>query len=158
MLSTRTIMLMTLLAIGLGSLLACRTFAGGGTVTVPAGANVWARIVQKLELNADQQAQIRGQFMEEKDHLHAVLERLHTARLSLRDAIHATDASESSVRTAAAQVAAAEADLAVERLKFYRGINPVLNPAQREKLATMEQHLDELVDSAVARLGDAPVH
>ena len=158
MLRNRTIILMTVLAVGLGALLAGRTFAGGGTGTAPAGGKIWARIAQQLELSAEQQAQIKGQFLAEKDRLHGVLEQLHTARLSLRDAIHAPEASESSVRTAAAQVAAAEADLAVERLKLFRGINPILNPAQREKLSAMEQHLDEFVDTAIARLGDAPVH
>lgn len=147
---------MTLLAVALGALLAGRTFAGGRTATAPAGGKIWARLTQKLELTDSQQTQIKARFQAEQDRLHSVLEQLHAARLNLRAAIHAPDASESSVRAAAARVADAEADLAVERLTLYRGINPILNPAQREKLAGLEQHLDEFVDTAIARLGPAP--
>ena len=156
MLRTRTIVLMTLLALGLGVLLAGQTFAGGGTA--PAGEKIWARLARQLELSTEQRAQIKDRFLAEKDRLHGVLARVHNARLDLRKAIHAPEASESTVRTAAAQVAAAEADLAVERLKLYHDINPLLNPAQRQKLAAMEQHVDAFVDTAIARLGDAPGH
>ena len=156
MLRNRTIVLMTLLAMGLGVLLAGQTFAGCGTA--PAGEKIWARLARQLELSTEQQAQIKDRFLAEKDRLHSVLERVHNARLDLREAIHAPEASESTVRTAAAQVAAAEADLAVDRLKLYRDINPLLNPVQRQKLAALEQHVDEFVDTALGRLGDGPAN
>ena len=90
---------------------------------------------------------------EEKDVLKPIVDRLHDARKNLRTAIHAGDASESSVRAASAKVAGAEADLAVERMKLYGKIAPVLTDEQRQKIAEFEQQADEFADKVIARIG-----
>jgi Spy/CpxP family protein refolding chaperone len=46
------------------------------------------------------------------------------------------------------------ADLAVERMKLYSKIKPVLTDAQRAKISELEQNFDGTADSLMARIGD----
>ncbi len=70
----------------------------------------------------------------------------------MRQAIHPSDATEDSVRTAAAKVGAVEADLAVERLKLHGQLSPILTPEQREKMATIEAHISDFATDAMSRM------
>ena len=115
------------------------------------GQGLVQRIATQLDLTEDQQAQIKDIFAAEKTGLQALAERLRDTRTGLRDAIHAPGATENTVRAAAAKVAAVEADLAVERLKLYGQISPLLTDGQREKLVGLEQHLDQVIDTFIAR-------
>jgi len=87
-----------------------------------------------------------------------LLAALHDARANLRNAIRASDANETSVRAASAKVAAAEADLAVERMKLYGKIAPILTDAQRQQLADMQDHADEFLNRALGRPGAGTGH
>jgi len=107
-----------------------------------------------LNLNADQKAQIKAVLSGEKDILMPLLGQLHDARKDLRAAIHAGDANETNVRAAAAKVAAVEGDLAVERMKIYGKIAPILTDEQRRQIADFEQRADNFVDSAIGRIGE----
>jgi protein CpxP len=110
------------------------------------------RVAEKLNLSDEQRTQIKSELKDEKDTLKSLFTRLHEARKGLREALHASDATEASVRTASAKVADVEADLAVERLKLHGKISPILTAEQREKVNEIQARLDDLVDQVVNRL------
>ena len=138
-----------------GGFIANKTFAAGSTESAPFRGKIFQRLAEKLNLTADQKSQIKTILAGEKDTLKPLLAALHDARKNLRTAIRASDASEASVRATSAKVAGAEADLAVERLKLYGKISPILTDEQREKISAFEQRADEFVDAAIDRIGDA---
>ena len=148
--------------------LAAAVIAGGLTVNKTLAADQQApgsirekirqRIAEKLGLTEDQKSQIKAIYAGEKDALKPLLTQLHEARVGLRAAIRASDANEAAVRAASAKVAAAEADLAVERMKLSGKINPILNDEQRQKIGEMEQRVDDFMDQAIAHLGEAAAH
>lgn len=113
-----------------------------------------ARAQEKLGLTDDQVAQIRTQLQGERPVLKDLLTRLHDARMGLRTAIRASDANEASVRASSAKVAAVESDLAVERLKLFGKISPILTADQRAKLSEIEGRVDQWVDNLISRLDE----
>jgi Spy/CpxP family protein refolding chaperone len=117
-------------------------------------AELIERAKEKLGLTEEQVTQIRGILQTDKENLKDLLTRLHEARGGLRSAIQATDASESSVRTASAKVAAVEADLAVERFKLRGKLLPVFTTEQREKLREFHARIDMFIERAIERFGE----
>jgi len=137
-------------------LIATKAFAadtGIGSATIPAHGKILERIANQLKLTADQRTQIKSVISGEKDTLAPLLTSVHDARKDLRSAIRASDANEANVRAASAKVASAEADLAVERMKLYGKIAPILTDDQRAQLAGLQQRADEFVDNVIARIG-----
>ncbi len=135
----------------------------GGWLTTPAlaadtPASVHGRflqqLAQRLNLTDEQKAQIKTILRTEKDTLKPLLGQLHAARANLRAAIQAGDANETTVRAASAKVAAVEADLAVERMKIYGKIAPVLTNEQRQQISDFRQRTDDFTDQANAHTGD----
>lgn len=124
----------------------------------PAHGRFLQRIAQRLNLTEDQKTQIKIILWSEKDTLKPLLGQLRSTRENLRAAIQASDANETTVRAAAARVAAVEADLAVERMKIFAKIAPILTDEQRQQLSEFEQRAGDFADRAVARarnrLGD----
>jgi Spy/CpxP family protein refolding chaperone len=112
------------------------------------------RVKQKLDLTDEQAAQIKAVLKADKDNLTTQLTRLHDARMALRSAIQAPDATEASVRAASAKVAAVEADLAVERLRLHGKISPILTDEQREKLSQLQTRADDFVDRLIDRVNE----
>jgi len=140
-----------------GGFIATRAYAADTNAAPPAlRARIFQRIAQKLGLTADQKAQIKTILLGEKDVLQPLIASLHDARVNLRTAIRASDANEASVRAASAKVAVVESDLAVERLKLFGKIAPVLTPEQLQQAADLQARADESVDYAIARLGSRP--
>jgi protein CpxP len=115
---------------------------------------ILARIADRLELTADQKSQIRAVLKAEKDTLASLITQLHDARKSLRETILSKNATEDSIRTASAKVAAVEADMAVERVKLRKQISPILTEEQRAKAAEMAARLDDFVTDAIGRIGE----
>jgi len=140
-------------AIAVGGFTGTKLFAVENSTPAPLRGKIMQRVAEKLNLTEAQRSQIREIFASEKDRLQPVLTRLHDARKNLRDAIHATSADENAVRAASAKVADAEADLAVERMKVYGKIAPVLTDEQRQKISEFEQRADEFAEHAIARVG-----
>jgi Spy/CpxP family protein refolding chaperone len=122
--------------------------------TMPRRGQMFKRIAEKLDLTADQKAQIKTIMRGEKDTLKNLLGRLHDARKNLREAIQSSGANESSVRAASAKAAGVEADLAVERMKLYGKITPVLTGEQRQKISEFTQRADDFADSFIAHAGE----
>ena len=112
------------------------------------------RLAEKLNLTDDQKAQIKAVLGGEKDTLKSLVTQLRQARVGLRETIRAADANETSVRAAAAKAAAAEGNLAVERMKIYGKIAPILTDEQRRQISNFTQRADEFTDNAVARVGE----
>lgn len=106
---------------------------------------------QRLGLTSEQKASIKEILKAERGNLERLLTQMHEARAGLRNAIHASGATEASVRQASAKVAAVEADLAVERLSLYGKISPLLTTEQRDKLAQLQAKLDERWEDAMDR-------
>jgi Spy/CpxP family protein refolding chaperone len=115
--------------------------------------HIMARIARRLQLTSDQRTQIKAILVAEKEPLVSDFSRWHESRVQLRAAIQSSGASEASVRTASANVAAVEADLAVERLKLHNQISPLLTAEQKEKLGEMEDNADTFVDGVIDRIG-----
>ena len=138
-------------AVVAGGLIAPQTYAADNSVAPPARGQFLQRIAQRLDLTDDQKSQIKTILAGEKDNLQPLLAALHNARKNLRAAIRADDADEASVRAESAKVASAEADMAVERMKLYGKIAPILTDEQRRKIAGFEQRLDRKVGGAVGR-------
>jgi Spy/CpxP family protein refolding chaperone len=136
----------------------------GGLLALPSQAAEGARLArrapgpllerakEKLGLTDSQATQIKAVLKAKRETLTGLISKLHGARVGLRGAIQAADATEASVRVAAAKVAAVEADLAVEPLKLYGKISPILTAEQREKVSEIQARLDDLVDQVVNRL------
>ncbi len=139
-------------AILAGGFAAVKAYAAEDSVA-PARGKILQRIAEKLNLTNGQKSQIKTIFTGEKDTLQPLVAAVHQARVGLRTAIRAGDATEASVRAASGKVANAEADLAVERMKIYAKIAPVLTDAQRKELADMQASADEFADNLIARIG-----
>jgi len=122
--------------------------------TRPGRGQILQRIAKKLNLTDDQKSQIKAVWGGEKDTLKSLFGQLHDARKNMRAAIHANGAKEADVRAAAAKTASVEADLAVERMKLYGKIAPILTDEQRRKIADLEQRFDNVVGGAIARLDE----
>jgi Spy/CpxP family protein refolding chaperone len=118
-------------------------------------ARVRSRAAEKLNLSKGQRAQIRTILKADKEALTGLFHRLHDARTGLRETIQASGTTEDSVRAAAARVAAVEADLAVERLKLYGKISPVLTADQRRQLNEWRGRADDAVDKLINRFGES---
>lgn len=143
-------------ALAAGGFIATQTFAAENAAAPAGHGRFLQRIADKLNLTSGQRSQIKAVLAADKDNLAPLLAALHQARVNLRSAIRADGATEASVRAASAKVAAAEADMAVERMKLYAKIVPILTDAQREQLGAMEQRMDEFVDNLITRLGSGP--
>ena len=124
--------------------------AGGGRLR---SGPIAQRVAAHLNLSDSQKSQIKAELKSEKDTHARLFTQLHETRKGLREAVRAQDATEATVRAAAAKVAAVESDLAVERLKLHGKINPILTDEQRAKAAEMEKRVDEFVDGVIARIG-----
>jgi Spy/CpxP family protein refolding chaperone len=109
------------------------------------------RAREKLGLTDEQLAQIKDVLKAEKTNIISLLTRVRDTRAGLRDAIRSAGANETSVRAASAKVAAVEADAAVERMKIFHQVNPILTDEQRTKLAAMESKLEDFIDQAISR-------
>ena len=126
----------------------------GADTATPAHGGYFHRLAQRLNLTDDQKAQIKTVLQSERGTLRPLLGQLRAARTNLRAAIRAADANESTVRAASAQVAVVEANLAVERMKIFAKIAPILTDEQRQQLSELEPRADNFADRAIARAGD----
>jgi Spy/CpxP family protein refolding chaperone len=133
-------------------------FKGRASERPVAGRSMRGQFLQKakekLGLSDDQFSQIKSALLAEKDNLKSLISKLHDARIGLREAIQASDATEASVRAASAKVASAEADLAVERLKLFGKISPILTDEQLDKVKEFQTQVDDYVDGAISHIGE----
>lgn len=112
------------------------------------------RAKEKLGVTDEQATQIKAVLKGDKENITSLISRLHDARTGLRQAVQSSDATEASVRAASAKVATVESDLAVERLKLYGKISPILTADQREKLNAMQNQRGDFVNRIINRGGE----
>ena len=156
---TKTILgLATAAAILVGGLITTRTLAADDSALAahPQRGQFLKRMAEKLKLTSDQKSQIKTIVSGEKDTLKTLIGQLHEARKNLRSAIQAADANEASVRAVSDKVAAVESDLAVERMKLFGKIAPILTDEQRRQISDFTQRADDAVDMAIANIGTNP--
>jgi Spy/CpxP family protein refolding chaperone len=135
-----------------GGLFVFTSRAAQSTANDSLGGRWRERMKQKLNLTDGQLSQIKSQLKAEKDNITSILNRLHDARTELRAAIQKPDATEATVREAAAKVSVVESDLAVERLKLYGKISPILTADQKAELEQIEAGIDQIVDRVINRI------
>ena len=109
----------------------------------------WANAQAKLGLTDAQVTQIKAALRAEKTALTELSLKLHDAKIVLRQTINKAGATEAEVRAAAAQVGAAEGDLAVLKAKLHASISPLLTPEQLAKIQAWQEKVDDFVDGAI---------
>lgn len=95
------------------------------------------KIKKALNLTDDQAAKIKTAFAAQKGPMKAQALKIREARTSLRHAIQ-SGAPETTIRSAAAAVGAAEGDLALVRATLFAQIKPILTPEQLEKFQALQ--------------------
>ena len=131
-------------------------FAADHSAPAPVRSRMLQRLAEKLDLTDGPKSKIQAILIADRGTLATLLGQWHAARKNLRAAIHAADANETTVRAASARVAVSEADLAVERMKLYGKIAPVLTDAQRRQIADFEQRADGVMENIIGRIGGQP--
>lgn len=109
----------------------------------------WANAKAKLGLTDDQVTQIKTVLRSEKDSLIALAKKQREARVLLREVIKKDGATEADLRAAAANLGAAEGDMAVLKAKLYVRIRPILTQEQLDKIAAWQDKVDSFVDGAI---------
>jgi len=128
--------------------------AEGDAPHAPMLARVLERVKEKLDLTDDQIAKIKAELKAEKDMLKNEVSKLHAAKIAVRTAIQASDATESSVRAASAKAAAEEVDLALELFKLHGKISPILTAEQRDKVKEFQGRIDGFIEGIINRVGE----
>jgi len=138
-------------AVTVGGLYTVHARPAGPAAPGPFAGKLRERLKEKLALTDEQVSQIKEQVKSEKDALKSLMTRLHEARTALRAEIQNADATETSIREAAAKLAVVQADLAVERHKLHGKISPILTDEQREKLNRFHDGMDRFRERAIDR-------
>ena len=92
----------------------------------------------QLDLSDAQKQQIRDITKRHRDQTQPIVQRLMTAMEAQRAAIEAVPVNEPAVRSAAQDVAAAQADMAVEQARLHSDIFGVLTVEQQTKAKQLE--------------------
>lgn len=88
------------------------------------------RMVEHLDLRADQEQELRELFTERHETRTAEMTEMRAARDEVRRLVQAETMDEAAIREASARVAALEADLAVERARFHQEVRKILDDEQ----------------------------
>ena len=111
----------------------------------------------RLELTEAQRAQVRSLVEAQQAATGPVLDRARTAREALQAAITADTVDEGAIRARSAELASAEADLAVARARLHADITKILTPEQRteleQNLARRTERMQEMRERREQRLG-----
>lgn len=101
--------------------------------------------IERLNLTAEQRAEIRVVFQSHQADLTALVEREVASRAVLFQSIHQPDVNEPAIRLAARAVAAVDADFAVERAEIASDISPILTESQKAEVAAFTERMRGLV-------------
>jgi len=99
----------------------------------------------QLDLDEGQKQALHEKMRANHEEMAAAMDQMHAARQALAQAIHAPELDETAIRSAAADTAAVEGDLAVARARMLQQVRALLTTQQQEKLeAIMAEHLAEM--------------
>jgi Spy/CpxP family protein refolding chaperone len=107
----------------------------------------------RLDLTEAQRAQVRSLTDTHRAATEPVLERARTARQALHAAVTASTVDEGAIRARSAELASAEADLAVARARLHADITKILTPEQRAELEANRSRMAERMQSMRERRG-----
>jgi Spy/CpxP family protein refolding chaperone len=135
-------------ALGVGGLFVWNANAQFDGVRRGPGA-LLQRVKAKLGITDAQAVQIRSILKENRETLAKLSHAIHDSHSKLRDTIQNDASTEADVRAASAQLAKAQADMAVERHKLFGKIKPILTAEQLSKMVEMQDRIDSFVDGAI---------
>jgi Spy/CpxP family protein refolding chaperone len=92
----------------------------------------------QLDLSDAQKQQVRDITMRHRDQTQPLMQRLGQAMAAQRIAIETVPVNEAAVRTASQDVAAAQADMAVEQARLHSDVFAVLTVEQQTKAKSLE--------------------
>jgi Spy/CpxP family protein refolding chaperone len=114
--------------------------------------HVFARIARALDLSDDQKNQIRAVVKAHAPEIETQLQAGSAARKALADAVDLRPIDEGAIRARAADLGRVHGDGAVLLAKIRTEIDPILNDAQRAKVAAFHQRLGRRGDRMVRAL------
>jgi Spy/CpxP family protein refolding chaperone len=128
-----------------------RWFQGGGPLG-PIGPmdRLGGPMLRGLDLTDAQQADVRKLIEAHRTATGPVADRLAAARQALRASVTASALDEAAIRKHSAEVAAAEADIAVALARLHADVSKILTPEQRTRL---EQNRAAMADRVQAMRG-----
>jgi Spy/CpxP family protein refolding chaperone len=106
-----------------------------------------------LNLTDAQRAEVRSLVEAHRAATQPVLERARTAREALHAAVTATTVDEAAIRARSAELASAEADLAVARARLHADVAKVLTPEQAAELEQARSRRADRMQEMRERMG-----
>jgi Spy/CpxP family protein refolding chaperone len=117
---------------------------GGRGFGGPFGGGPGGPLIPRVpDLTDAQREQIRAIADRHQAEMRPLLEKLRTAQVALEDAIVTNPTDEATIRLRSADVASAEADLAVVRGQVYAEVVALLTPEQQQKLQQQRQQMKQ---------------
>ena len=110
----------------------------------------------QLDLSDAQKQQARDISQRHRQAMQPVMQRLQQAMMAERSAVEAVPVNEAAVRGAAQDVAAAQADLAVDRARLHNDIFSILTVEQQTKAKQLEAQAQARATERRQRAGKAP--
>jgi periplasmic protein CpxP/Spy len=110
----------------------------------------------QLDLSDSQKQQVRDITQRHREQSQPLMQRLQQAMEAQRAAVETTPVNESLVRAAAQDVAAVQADLAVERARLRSDIFSILTVEQQEKAKQLEAQAQARIKERQQRAPRAP--
>jgi Spy/CpxP family protein refolding chaperone len=154
--SIRQLRRSVLIAAGVGALAVAGMFAGrlsadafphaGHGASLP---RMFGRIASALNLTADQQTQIKNVLRAHAPEIEVQMTATRSARQALHQALMAQPIDEAAIRQRAADLGKVQGDGAVLFARIRTEVDPILTPAQRDKLQTFHSHVGGHADHAV---------
>lgn len=112
----------------------------------------FGRIARALELSEEQKAQVKSVLRAHASEIEAEMKRALTARRALHDAVIAQPIDEAAIRARAEEVGRSQADGAVLLARIRSEVDPILTPAQRDKIRSFQDRMRHRADSAAKSL------
>jgi Spy/CpxP family protein refolding chaperone len=110
----------------------------------------------QLDLSDAQKQQVRDMTQRHRQAMQPVMQRLLQAMQAERAAVEAVPVNESAVRAASQDVAAAQADLAVDRARLHSEVFSILTVEQQTKAKQLEAQAQARATERRQRAGKAP--
>lgn len=158
---TLSVMIVALVGSGAAALYAQGAARGRGAAPFgpggPGGRGFAAGFaLAQLDLSDTQKQQIRDITKRHRDQTQPLVQRLQQAMEAQRAAIEAIPVNESLVRSAAQDVAAGQADMAVEQARLHSDVFAVLTVEQQEKAKQLEAQAQARAKERQQRAQKAP--
>lgn len=110
----------------------------------------------QLDLSDAQKQQVRDITQRHRQTMEPVMQRLQQAMMAERAAVNAVPVNEAAVRAAAQDVAAAQADLVVDRARLHSDIFSILTVEQQTKAKQLEAQAQARANERRQRAGKPP--